>query len=64
MQVKSKKNASIFLILIGLATLVTQINKYLNEELRTSRIVVIVCAFVIIICGFISLRNVNKKLNG
>jgi threonine/homoserine/homoserine lactone efflux protein len=60
MEIKTKKNAAIALILIGLITLASQVDKYLNEELRIARIVVIVCAAVLIICGLISLRNVNK----
>ncbi|MFN8324904.1 hypothetical protein [Flavobacterium sp.] len=64
MQNKSKKNASLILIVIGSITLITQLNKYLNEELKTSRIIAIISSLVIIVCGLISLKNYNRKQSG
>jgi positive regulator of sigma E activity len=64
MQNKSKKNASLILIVIGSITLITQLNKYLNEELKTSRIIAIISSIVIIVCGLISLKNYNRKQSG
>lgn len=63
MENKSKKNASIFMILGGLLLLGNYILKFDNQKENTNNIIIIVCASVFVVLGIVSLRNIAKKQN-
>ncbi len=61
MEIKSKKNASIFMIIGGLLVLGNYILKLENHKHSANNIIIIVCAAIFTIIGIISLRNTLKK---
>ncbi|MFN3968882.1 hypothetical protein [Flavobacterium sp.] len=63
MENKSKKNASIFMILGGLLVFGNYMLKLDNQKDNTNHIIIMVCAAVIVVLGFVSLRNIAKKQN-
>ena len=64
MEIKSKKNASIFMILGGLLVLGNYLLKLENDKHYTSNIIIFVCAAIYTILGITSLRNTIKKTTG
>jgi hypothetical protein len=64
MEIKSKKNASIFMILGGLLVLGNYLLKLENDKHFTNNIIIIVCAAIYTILGIISHRNTVKKTTG
>ncbi len=62
MEIKSKKNTSIFMILGGLLVLANYILKLENDKHFTNNIIIIICAAIFTIIGIISLRNTSKKI--